>query len=162
MPSEKINMHGKIYQLLDNVERNKQQAQDKATEVRKSGMVAFLNPAKRKDKETVYFIYEAEKSVRSRSRKSISSKLLLEEYKKGSESFDKFMKELEKAQEAQETKKNLAINESAKETPKKAPVKAKNGKKAPTKAKNGKKAPVKASSKKSPSKKKPTSKNGKK
>jgi len=133
MPSKTINMHGKIYDLLDEQIRVKKVAQTKAQEIRDGGQVAFLNPQKRKDKETNYWIYVANKSERrASSKKSISSKILLEEYKKGSESFAKFMKELE---QAQEVKKELAINETVpKEVPKEVP------KKAPTKAKNGKKA----------------------
>lgn len=140
MPSKTINMHGKIYDLLDDTPRNKDQALATADSIRVDGRVAFLNPQKRKGQETNYWIYVADKTVRRvGSRKSISSKILLEEYKKGSESFGKFMDNLEKIQK--QTEKELAINEEAKETPKKALVK--NGKKP-----NGKKAPVKKNGKK--------------
>lgn len=148
MPSKTINMHGKLYDLLDEKIRVKEIAQKKAQEIRDAGQVAFLNPQKRKDKETNYWIYVADKTARRSSRKSVSSKLLLEEYKKGTQSFNKFMDELEKAQKPAEIK-DLPINQEVK----KAPTKAKNGKKAPTKAKNGKKAPSKAKNgKKAPKK----------
>ena len=147
MPSKTINMHGKIYDLLDEQIRVKKVAQVKAQEIRDGGQVAFLNPQKRKDKETNYWIYIAEKTTRRSSRKNISSKVLLEEYKKGTQSFDKFMKALEEAQEV--VKKELPINEEVK----KAPSKTKNSKKASSKAKNGKKASSKAKNGKKSSKK---------
>lgn len=119
MPSKTINMHGKLYDLLDEKIRVKKVAQTKAQEIRDGGKVAFLNPQKRKDKETNYWIYVAEKSARRvSSRKSISSKVLLEEYKKGASSFKEFMLELERVQK--EVPKNLPINESVKEIPKKS------------------------------------------
>ena len=142
MPSKTINMHGKLYDLLDEQIRVKKVAQAKAQEIRDNGQVAFLNPQKRKDQETNYWIYVADKSVRrASSRKSISSKILLEEFKKGSESFGKFMKELEKLQK--EVPKNLPINESTKQS-----VKAKAPKKVVSKKTNGKKSNGKKSSKK--------------
>jgi len=151
MPSETINMHGKIYDLLDEKIRVKKVAQTKAQEIRDNGQVAFLNPQKRKDKETNFWIYVAEKSVRrASSRKSISSKLLLEEYKKGSQSFSKFMKELEEAQKPAELVE-LAINElpkqtikaEIKETSKKATAKKTAAKKAAAKKAAAKKAAAK-------------------
>lgn len=153
MPSETINMHGKIYTLLDEKIRVEKVAQIKAQEIRDGGQVAFLNPQKRKDKETNYWIYVAEKSVRrASSRKSISSKVLLEEYKKGASSFKEFMLELERVQK--EVPKNLPINESVKETPKKVVLKKTTTKKASKKT-NGKKLSSKAmkNTKKAPSKK---------
>jgi len=138
MPSKQINMHGKIYDLLDEKIRIKKIAQTKAQEIRDNGQVAFLNPQKRKDQETNYWIYVAEKTARRSSKKSVSSKLLLEEYRKGEASFSKFMTELKKAQVV--PVKELPINEEVKKTP----SKAKNGKKTPSKTKNGKKAPSKA------------------
>lgn len=150
MPSETINMHGKIYDLLDNIERTKDQAQEKAIEIRANGQVAFLNPQKRKDKQTNYWIYTADKAIRVSSRKSVSSKLLIVEYKKGNQSFGKFMKALEEAQK--KIPKDLAINETKKLVLKKASTKKTNSKKSSSK---------KALSKKT-SGKKTLSKNGKK
>ena len=148
MPSETINMHGKIYNLFDEKIRVKEVAQTKAQEIRDGGQVAFLNPQKRKDKETNYWIYIADKSVRrASSRKSISSKVLLEEYKKGASSFKEFMLELERVQK--EVPKNLPINESVKETPKKVAPK----KTIPKKTNGKKKSSKKISSKKTSSKK---------
>lgn len=141
MPSKTINMHGKLYDLLDEKIRVKKVAQTKAQEIRDNGQVAFLNPQKRKDKETNYWIYVADKSVRrTSSRKNVSIKILLEEYEKGTQSFIKWIKEVQKAQE--QVSKNLPINESKKETPKKAPSKkavAAAKKAAATKKANGKK-----------------------
>ena len=148
MPSKTINMHGKLYDLLDEQIRVKKVAQAKAQEIRDNGQVAFLNPQKRKDKETNYWIYVADKSVRrASSRKSISSKLLLEEYKKGSESFNKFMKELEEAQKPAELVE-LAINELPKPSFKAKVPKAKIPKKVVSKKTNSKKSNSKKTSSK--------------
>ena len=114
MPSKTINMHGKLYDLLDEKVRVKKVAQTKAQEIRDGGQVAFLNPQKRKDKETNYWIYVADKSVRrTSSRKNVSIKILLEEYEKGTQNFIKWIKTV---QEAQKVPENLPINESVKET----------------------------------------------
>ena len=137
MPSKQINMHGKLYDLLDDKIRIKKVAQTKAEEIRNGGQVAFLNPQKRKDKETNYWIYVADKSVRrTSSRKNISIKILLEEYEKGTQSFIKWIKEVQKAQEVP---KNLPINESVKEIPKKVVSKKTNGKKKSSKKTSSKK-----------------------
>jgi len=137
MPSKQINMHGKLYDLLDDKIRIKKVAQTKAEEIRNGGQVAFLNPQKRKDKETNYWIYVADKSVRrTSSRKNISIKILLEEYEKGTQSFIKWIKEVQKAQEVP---KNLPINESVKETSKKVVSKKTNGKKKSSKKTSSKK-----------------------
>jgi len=66
MTTQKINMHGKEYTLFDEVIRTKDQAKQKASEIREAGQVAFLNPRKRKDLETTYYIYVAEKAVRKK------------------------------------------------------------------------------------------------
>ena len=140
MPSKTINMHGKIYTLLDEKIRVKKVAQIKAQEIRDASQVAFLNPQKRKDKETNYWIYVAEKSIRrASSRKNISSKILLEEYKKGAISFKEFMKVLEEAQKPSELVE-LAINELPKQTIKVKAPKAKAPKVKALKKTNGKKS----------------------
>lgn len=64
MPAKIIYMHKKKYDLVDGQERNKVDAQQVAIEIRSLGKVAFLNPRKRKDKPTTYFVYEAPKAER--------------------------------------------------------------------------------------------------
>lgn len=74
MTTQKINMHGKEYTLFDEVIRTKDQAQKAASEIREAGQVAFLNPRKRKDLETTYYIYVAEKAVRKKKESKVSEK----------------------------------------------------------------------------------------
>ena len=98
MVAPKINMHGKIYLLHDEVERNLQDALDEMIVIRSQGKVAFKNPRKRKDAPDTFYIYEAEKSVRvykeRGKNKSVLVKILLEEYEKGEVSFLKWMETL--------------------------------------------------------------------
>jgi len=145
MPAKSINMHGKIYNLYDEIERTKIQAQKFAQEIREQGKVAFLNPLKRKNKETVYMIYVAEKSVRNIStRKYVSIKEILEEYSKGQESYSKWMDILRETQIIENATKNAYIKEILdKEIPKELVSK-----------KSNKKIPKKLISKKSNNKKK--------
>jgi len=149
MPAKTINMHGKIYSLVDEIERTKVLAQKFAQEIREQGRVAFLNPAKRKGQETVYYVYVAEKSLRVSTKRNLAIETILTEYKKGSESFEKFIKELEATQKpvelveltVDELPKQIVKSEviSEKETPKvKIPVQTITSKKNGTK-KNSKK-----------------------
>lgn len=64
MVAPKINMHGKIYDLLDEIDLPQKEAKAKLAEVHKSGKRAFLNPRKRKNMETTYYIYTAEPTPR--------------------------------------------------------------------------------------------------
>ena len=136
MTAKTINMHGKIYDLADEKARTKEGALKFAAEIRTHGKVAFLNPQKKKGQETMYFVYQAEKSERTSTKRNISIKVLLEEYRKGVASFKGFMLEIEKAQE---TPKEVPKKEvPKKETPKKITSKKQNSKKNGIK-KNGKK-----------------------
>ena len=64
MVNKEINMHGRLYQLHDEIERTKEDAQQVASDIRDKGMICFLNPRKRKNIETTYFIYSAQKAER--------------------------------------------------------------------------------------------------
>lgn len=137
MPAKTINMHGKIYDLADEKSRTKVQALKFAAEIREQGKVAFLNPQKKKGQETNYFVYQAEKSIRTSTKRNVAIETLLTEYNKGKESFLKWSKELittflevKKETPKKETPKKETLK---KETPKKETSK-KNGTK-----KNGKK-----------------------
>jgi len=114
MPAKTINMHGKIYSLVDEQIRTKLQAQKFAQEIREQGSVAFLNPAKRKGQETTYYVYMADKSLRVSIKRNLPIETILTEYKKGSESFKKFIKELEATQKPVELVK-LAVDELPKQ-----------------------------------------------
>ena len=137
MPAKTINMHGKIYNLADEKSRNKLQAQKFAAEIREQGKVAFLNPQKKKGQETNYFVYQAEKSIRTSTKRNVAIETVISELSKGKESFVKWGIELRKSfLEAQKetSKKETPEKEiPKKETPKKNGTK-KNGTK-----KNGKK-----------------------
>ena len=134
MPTKSINMHGKIYDLADKKIRTKLQAQKFAGEIREKGKVAFLNPSIKKGKQTTYFVYEAEKSVRTSNRKkSIPIETFISELSKGKDSFSKWCLEIKKSYlEAQKEvlKKEVPKKEtSKKETPKKVVPKKKGNKK---------------------------------
>lgn len=64
MVASKINMHGKIYDLLDEVDRPVKEAKAKLAEIHATGKRAFLNPRKRKNFETTYYIYTADPTPR--------------------------------------------------------------------------------------------------
>ena len=132
MPAKTINMHGKIYDLADEKSRTKLQAQEFAAEIRTQGKVAFLNPQKKKGQETKYYVYEAEKSIRTSTKRNVAIETLLTEYNKGKESFLKWSKEL--ITTFLEVKKETP----KKEIPKKETPKKQNSKKNGIK-KNGKK-----------------------
>jgi len=137
MPAKTINMHGKIYDLADEKSRNKLQAQKFAAEIREQGKVAFLNPQKKKGQETKYFIYQAEKSIRTSTKRNIAIETIVSELSKGKESFLKWGLELSKS--FLEAKKETNLKETLKEeTLKKQISKKQNSKKNGTK-KNGKK-----------------------
>lgn len=64
MVAPKINMHGKIYDLYDEIDRSQVEAKKKLAEIHGEGLRAFLNPRKRKDQETTYYIYTAKPTPR--------------------------------------------------------------------------------------------------
>lgn len=64
MVAPKINMHGKIYDLYDEVDRTQVDAKKELDLIHKTGKRAFLNPRKRKDQETTYYIYTAKPTPR--------------------------------------------------------------------------------------------------
>lgn len=64
MVAPKINMHGKIYDLLDEIDRPVKEAKAKLAEIHAKGKRAFLNPRKRKNLETTYYIYTADPTPR--------------------------------------------------------------------------------------------------
>ena len=64
MVAPKINMHGKIYDLYDEIDRSQVEAKKKLVEIHGEGLRAFLNPRKRKDQETTYYIYTAKPTPR--------------------------------------------------------------------------------------------------
>jgi len=138
MPAKSINMHGKIYDLTDEKLRTKIQAQKFASEIREKGKVAFLNPIIRKGQETMYSIYQAEKSTRISTRKNVAIETVISELSKGKESFVKWGNELKKS-----------FLEAQKEIPKKETPKKVIPKKIVSKKKSNKKIPKKLTSKKS-------------
>lgn len=97
MAAKTINMHGKIYDLVDEKVRTKEQALKFAAEIRTQGKVAFLNPQKKKGKEINYFIYQAEKSIRISRKKSVAIETIVSELSKGKESYLKWSYELSKS-----------------------------------------------------------------
>jgi len=97
MPAKSINMHGKIYSLADEIERSKVLAQKFAQEIREQGRVAFLNPAKRKGQETVYYVYVADKSLRVSTKRNVAIETIISELNKGTDSFLKWGIELRKS-----------------------------------------------------------------
>jgi len=97
MPAKTINMHGKIYDLVDEKIRTKEQALKFADEIRTQGKVAFLNPQKKKGIAINYFIYQAEKSVRVSRKKSVAIETIVSELSKGKESYLKWSHELSKS-----------------------------------------------------------------
>ena len=96
MPTKQINMHGKLYDLLDEVERNKEFAQIRAQEIRDDGQVAFLNPRKRKGQETVYYIYIADKTIRKKRESKIKSEVEAELIEIADEQVQEAIENLEK------------------------------------------------------------------
>lgn len=132
MPAPTINMHGKIYDLVDEKVRTKEQALKFADEIRTQGKVAFLNPQKKKGKAINHFIYQAEKSVRVSRKKSVAIETIVSELSKGKESYLKWSHELSKS--FLEAKKE-ANKVPEKEVPKKEVSK----KTIPKKIKNNKK-----------------------
>lgn len=64
MTAPKINMHGKIYDLYDEVDRPQKEAKAELVKIHATGKRAFLNPRKRKNFETTYFIYTANPTPR--------------------------------------------------------------------------------------------------
>ena len=137
MTAKTINMHGKIYDLADEKARTKEGALKFAAEIRTHGKVAFLNPQKKKGQETMYFVYQAEKSERTSTKRNVSIETIISELDKGTDSFLKWSIELKKS--FLEAKKEIPKKETPKkETPKKETPKKQNSKKNGTK-KNGKK-----------------------
>ena len=137
MPAKTINMHGKIYDLADEKSRSKLQAQKFAAEIREQGKVAFLNPQKKKGQETNYFVYKAEKSIRTSTKRNVAIETIISELSKGKESFVKWGIELRKS--FLETQKETPQKETPqKETPQKE-IPQKETPKKNDKKKNGKK-----------------------
>jgi len=64
MVAPKINMHGKIYDLYDDVDRSQVDAKAELVKIHATGKRAFLNPRKRKDQKTTYYIYIADPTPR--------------------------------------------------------------------------------------------------
>jgi len=137
MPAKTINMHGKIYDLADEKSRTKVQALKFAAEIREQGKVAFLNPQKKKGQETNYFVYQAEKSIRTSTKRNVAIETIISELSKGKESFVKWGNELSKS-----------FLEAKKETPKKETLKKETSKKETPKKQNSKKNGTKKNGKK--------------
>ena len=135
MTAKTINMHGKIYDLADEKSRTKVGALKFAAEIRTQGKVAFLNPQKKKGQETMYFVYQAERSERTSTKRNVSIETIISELDKGTESFLKWSIELKNS--FIEAQKEVPKKETPKkETPKQEAPKQ-NSKKATKK--NGKK-----------------------
>ena len=64
MVAPKINMHGKIYDLYDEIDRSQVDAKAELVKIHTTGKRAFLNPRKRKNQETTYYIYTADPTPR--------------------------------------------------------------------------------------------------
>ena len=137
MPAKTINMHGKIYDLADEKSRTKLQAQEFAAEIRTQGKVAFLNPQKKKGQETKYYVYEAEKSIRTSTKRNVAIETIISELDKETDSFLVWAVDLRNS--FLEAQKETPKKETPKkETPKKNGTK-KNGTKKNGTKKNGKK-----------------------
>ncbi len=81
MVAPKINMHGKIYDLYDEIDRSQVEAKKELAKIHGTGMRAFLNPRKRKNQETTYYIYTAKPSERKAPVKKVEEVKVVETVK---------------------------------------------------------------------------------